>query len=304
MIRVFLFIISLVCFSSPLSHGSAPKHKVVAITQIVAHPALDKIRQGILTSLAEAGFKEGENLTVLFENAHGNITTTLQIAQKFKGQNPDVVVGIATPSAQALANTFKGSKIPVVFAAVTDPENAGLTPEAFKGRVQITGTSDFPPVEQQIALIRKLLPQTQRIGVLYATGEVNAKKQVDTFKEYLNPDETLVEIPITSPVDLVFTLQNKIKDIDVLHIPLDNTVVANIKSVMALAKKHHIPVFTSHPEGVLEEGATGCVGVDQVENGRQTGVIVAKILKGIPADFFPITLLDRFETHINEEALA
>ena len=98
--------------------------KQVAITAIVEHPALDAVRQGVIEELAAEGYEEGKNLKINFQSAQGNTATAGQIAKQFVGDNPDVIVAIATPSAQSVAAAT--NSIPIVFSAVTDPVEAKL----------------------------------------------------------------------------------------------------------------------------------------------------------------------------------
>lgn len=295
---IFLLHSSVACFA----HKNPSSPKTIAITQIVSHPSLDKIRQGILDALKKEGFYKGKNLTVIFDNAQGNVAIALQIAQKLRGLSLDAVVGITTPSAQALASVFQFTSVPVVFAAVTDPKMAGLHPDQLKGKVLITGTSDFPPVAQQVALIRRVLPSARRIGVLYSVGEINAKRQVEALKANLQPGESLVEIPVMSSSEMIFALKNSISKIDVLHIPLDNGVVANLKVVVHTAHGANVPVFTSHPEGVLEAGALACIGIDQYESGYKTGELLANVLKGRSIATIPVASLTKGKAYGNAVA--
>jgi len=299
----FICVISSLFFSitAQAAKENSNHPKVIAVTQIISHPSLDKIRRGIVDSLRDSGFEEGKNLTIVFDNAQGSVATATQIAHKFRGISPDVAVGIATPSAQALASVFQGTSTPVVFAAVTDPKTAGLAPDHLEGKVLITGTTDFPPVDQQIALIRKMCPERRRIGVLYSVGEINAKKQVQSLKNLLKPGETLIEIPIQSSAEILFALRHHLPLVDVIHIPLDNMIVANLPSVVHVAHAHKVPVFTSHPEGVLEVGALGTVGIDQYQSGYETGKLVSQILQGVSVKKIPVLFLKKAETHINRK---
>jgi putative ABC transport system substrate-binding protein len=157
--------------------------KTVAITQIVEHPALDAVYQGIKDQLAEQGYKEGENLTILHESAQGNAAIASQIARKFVGENPDVIVAIATPSAQTVAAATKN--IPVVFSAVTDPVGAKLVRSLEAPGGNITGVSDMLPIEKHIDLLQRVMPEAKRIGTVYNPGEANAVSLVNLLDERL-----------------------------------------------------------------------------------------------------------------------
>src|SRR3990167_2675479 len=126
--------------------SDASEHRIVAITQITQHPSLDQIRQGILDELKEEGVLKAMKIQVIYDNAQGNITTAVQIAQKFAGLNPEVVVGITTPSAQTIHSALKDKEIPLVFAAVTDPVGANLVKDLDHTQENVTGTVDLPPI--------------------------------------------------------------------------------------------------------------------------------------------------------------
>ena len=119
---------------------AATETKRIAITAIVDHPSLNAIRQGVLDQLKAEGFEEGKNLQVDFQSAQGNPSTDNQIDKKFAGDNPDVIVAITTPSAQAVAAATK--TIPVVFAGITDPIGAKLIQNWQPSGTNITGTSN------------------------------------------------------------------------------------------------------------------------------------------------------------------
>ena len=153
----------------------------VAVSQIVEHPALDATRQGLLDGLKAKGYEEGKNLEFDYKTAQGNPAIAVQIARQYVGENPDVLVGIATPSAQALVSATRS--IPVVFTAVTDPVGAKLVKSMEQPGKNVTGLSDLSPVAQHVDLIQEILPQVKSIGVVFNPGEANAVTLVELLKE-------------------------------------------------------------------------------------------------------------------------
>ncbi|MGB0935457.1 MAG: ABC transporter substrate-binding protein, partial [Alphaproteobacteria bacterium] len=167
-----------------ISEKSFCKQVVVAVTQLVAHPAVDAVREGIKESLKAEGYIEGDNMRFVFANAHGNIATANQIAQKFAGMSPDVIVAITTPSAQSFMSFIKNSNIPLIFAGVTNPISGRLVKDMNHPGGNVTGTSDKPKIPEQIGLIRKILRKDGLItvGVVYNSGEANSVEQVQAAK--------------------------------------------------------------------------------------------------------------------------
>jgi putative ABC transport system substrate-binding protein len=155
----------------------------IGIVQIIEHPSLDSARKGFLDALASNGYKEGENLNITYENAQGDMPTLNNIAKSLVGDDNDLILAIATPSAQAVANTSKDTSIPVLFTAVTDPVAAGLVKSMDKPDTNLTGTTDMAPVAEQVKLIQDIKPSAKNVGVIYNTGEVNSVVQVDLAKE-------------------------------------------------------------------------------------------------------------------------
>src|SRR5690554_4988450 len=151
---------------------AATEVKQVAITAIVEHPALDAVRQGVIEELAAEGYEEGKNLEINFQSAQGNTATAGQIAKQFVGDNPDVIVAIATPSAQSVAAAT--NSIPIVFSAVTDPVEAKLLKSWDGSGTNVTGASDVLPYEPQIDLMKQIIPGLKNVGYVYSPGEVNS----------------------------------------------------------------------------------------------------------------------------------
>ncbi len=260
--------------------------KIIAITQIVTHPALDSVREGLLTSLAAAGWQQGKNVRIIYENAHGNIATANQIAHKFASLKADVIVAIATPSAQTVISTTRGKDIPIVFAAVSDPVAAKLVPNLERPGGHITGTSDHPPVAEQIDLIIECLPHKDSLvlGMIYNAGEPNSVAQVAiTEKIAEQKGIKIITRAVDNSTKVATAVQSLIAKVDALYLPLDNTVASALPSVFqtSLNNPHgkKVPVFASDPE-VVKEGALATIGFTHFDEGKLTGAVVNRILLG------------------------
>ena len=164
------------------SNASGKVYKV-GVTQISDHPSLDNCRKGFIEGLKETGFEEGKNLEIEFVSAQDDMSKNTQIAQNFANSGKDLVCGIATPSAQALYAACLDKNIPVIFNAVSDPVAANLAKSKTEALPGISGVSDQLPVEAQLQLIRKILPDAKKIGILYSTGEANSISTLEVYKE-------------------------------------------------------------------------------------------------------------------------
>ena len=275
-------------------------NRVVAVSQIVEHPALDAVRQGILDGLAEKGFKDGENLTFKFQTAQGNPAVAAQIARQFVGEKPDVLVGIATPSAQALANATK--EIPIVFSAVTDPVGAKLLTDMDKPDGNITGLSDLSPVGQHIDIMAKIVPDVETIGVVYNPGEANAVSLVELLKaEAEKRGYKIAEATASRTAEVKTAAAAVASKCQILYAITDNTVASAVGAMISAANAAEVPVFGATGDYV-EKGAVASVGFDYYQVGVQTADYIAAILGGKTPDELPARVATGTDVFINPAA--
>lgn len=293
---VFFFI------SGPLSIASVPDRVRVyrvAITQIVEHPSLDAIRKGIIDELEKHGYTS-DNLQITYDSAQGNIATAAQIAQRFVASFPDAIVAIATPSAQTAVNAVKGSQIPVIFGAVTDPISAKIVASLEKPTNNVTGTIDLPPTKSQLDFVKEVYPNLKKLGVLYNPGETNNVLQVAEIKKYA--DSLGIEIIESTPTktsEVSAAAKSLIAKAEAILLPNDNTVVSALESVLKAAAEGAIPVFTSDPDSV-RKGALAAIANNQYDVGRATGKIVAHILSGERASSIPVQAVQISKRYVNK----
>ncbi|TBV04744.1 ABC transporter substrate-binding protein [Stutzerimonas kirkiae] len=263
--------------AAPL-HGFATEQKSVAVTAIVEHPALDAVRDGVRAVLAEAGYEEGRNLKWQYQSAQGNTGTAAQIARKYIGDRPDAIVAIGTPSAQAVVAASKS--VPLVFSAVTDPVGAQLTPSWEASGTNVTGASDKLELERQIDLIKRILPEAKRVGIVYNPGEANSAVVVKELKELLpRRGLTLVEAAAPRSVDVGSAARSLVGKVDVIYSNTDNNVVSAYEALVKVGNDTRTPLIASDT-GSVERGAIAALGVDYLDLGKQTGRIVVRILEG------------------------
>ena len=208
---------------------------------------------------------------------HSNIST---IADNFVSKNVDLICAIATPSAMSAYNSCLDSEIPVVYTAVSDPVGAGLADEEGNSVGNITGTSDKLPVEEQLKMIRDLMPDAKKIGILYTTSEANSVSTIKEYKELAeNYDFEIVDSGINTVADVEMAAKDLASKVDCISNLTDNTVVSALQTVIAAADEKNIPVFGSEIEQV-KIGCLASMGIDYIALGKQTGEMAAKILKG------------------------
>jgi len=285
---------------TPSDTPAETKTVKLGLSQFVEHPALDSIRQGILDGLKEAGYEDGKNLAVDYQNAHADMNNTVTIAQKYAGDQKDIVIAIATPSAQAAAKAITDK--PVVFSAVTDPLSAQLVSSLEKPDGNVTGTSDKVSMEQQLELIKTFLPELKKLGVIYTTSEVNAEVQVKDLEEATKKAGVeLIKAGTSQMSEIQIAAQGLVGKVDAIFIPIDNSVVSSFEAVLGAAEEHKIPVFASDTDTV-KRGAVATYGIDYYNMGVQTGEMAARILKGQTIAETPVEISKTADLYINETA--
>ncbi len=249
---------------------TADKTFTVGITQIVAHPSLDAAREGFKKALADAGLKVAYDE----QNAQGDQATATNIANKFKSTQLDLVLAIATPTAQASAQVL--TNLPVLFTAVTDPVAAQLVDSAEAPGGNVTGTSDMNPVAEQIALVKQVAPNAKTLGVIYSSGEVNSEVQVKLAREAAAAQGLqLVEKTVTNTGEVQQAATSL--DVDAIYVPTDNNVVAGLEAVIQVAESRKIPLIAGEGDSVAK-GALLTYGIDYTKLGYQTGEMAVRIL--------------------------
>ena len=260
--------------------GSEKKKYEIGILQFAEHESLNNCRKGFLQGLEAEGIKEGENLTITYKNSQADTATDNQIASNFASKKLDMICAIATPSAQSSYNAVKDSKTPVVYTAITSPEEAGFVDKDGNNVGDITGTSDMVLADQQLKLIRQMMPKAKNVGILFSTNEANSKAGIAAYEKVADKyGFKIITQGITASADMPMAADSLIKKVDCITNLTDNLVVSNMQTYLEKANKAKIPVFGSEIEQV-KLGCVACVGIDFVKLGEQTGKMAAKILKG------------------------
>lgn len=292
------------------------KYKI-GITQIVTHPALDRSRDGFIAQMAEEGFVEGENVEYILRNAEGDMSTAASIAEYFVAEKVDLIFSIATPTTQACVAAAEGTDIPIVFAAVTDPVEAGLVESWEKPGGNVTGASDWADVGLQVKLGMDIYP-AKKLGVVYNAGEVNSVVQIGELKKVASSlgIEEIVEATAATTADVLAAVTSLVgRGVDAIWVPSDNTVAAAIDAVVKVCEENKIPLFASDID-MAKGGAISGLGLDYYVNGTEAGKLAARILGGedpanIPIGMTPMTIIylspvaaERMGVTIPQEVLA
>ncbi|AVQ20262.1 ABC transporter substrate-binding protein [Fusobacterium necrophorum subsp. funduliforme] len=247
----------------------AEKEIQIGITQIIEHPSLDAARKGLEKALQK---NLGKKVKIEYQSAQGDFGTAQLIAKSYVNSKKDVIVAISTPSAQAALNATK--QIPIVYTAVTDPKIAGLSGK------NITGTTDMSPLEEQLNLLKNLLPKAKKVGFLYNPSEQNSVSLLKQFTILAKERQLqVIEKGVNTVNDMNLALNSLLGQVDVLYIPTDNLVTSSESLLIQQANRKNVPVIAS-VESSVKKGALATVSIDYEKLGYQTGERILEILKG------------------------
>ncbi|WP_079268156.1 tryptophan ABC transporter substrate-binding protein [Streptococcus suis] len=282
------------------NNSSTSTEKVkIGVLQFVTHDSLDEIYKGIKAGLEEGGYTTTDNLEIDFMNAEGDQSQVQTMSKKLVDNGNELLIGIATPAAQGLANAT--TELPIIMGAVTDPVGANLVTDLKNPGGNITGVSDQTPVADAVSLIKEITPDAKTIGVLYSSNEDNSKIQVAKFKAAAEEaGYTVLEYAVASSNEIAATVEVASSKADVLFTPVDNTVASAFSTVVSVANKTKTSIFTS-VEDMVEGGGIASVTLSQYDLGVATGKMAAKILDGAnPADT-PVQIFNEGTVVVNQK---
>ncbi len=265
----------------------------IGISQIVEHPALDNCRDGFVAGMEEAGYLAGEDVIYDFQNAQGEFSNAISIAQKFKDDNVDIIVAISTPIAQAAAQVT--SEIPIIIGAITDPVAANIAERWESSGNNITGMSDAAPNEAQLKLIPRFFPEATRVGTIYNAGEANSVVQVELSREICQElGLELVEVTASNSSEVLMAAQSLAGRIDMFYIVTDNVAVSAFSSIVKVSLEEKIPIIVADPTFVPEGGLTS-FGIDYFTLGQKSAEKAVQVLEGKLPTEIPIGKLEEPE---------
>ena len=256
----------------------------VGIVQLVEHAALDAANKGFVEGLASKGYKEGQNIAYDRQNAQADQSNLQNIAHRFVNNKVNLICAIATPAAQTVANVT--SDIPIVATAVTDYKTAKLVKDNAKPGTNVTGTTDMNPVEQQLDLLLKLVPNAKSVGTIYCSSEVNSQLQIEILKKAAAAKGvTVKEATVSNVNDIQQAARSLVGKVQAIYVPTDHVLASAMPTLVSVTEEAKLPVICGEG-GMVKAGGVATLGVDYYKLGFQAGEMAADILggKSKPAD--------------------
>lgn len=272
----------------------------IGVIQYMQHGSLDENYEGFVDGLAEAGYVEGENLTINYQNASGEVSNCQQICSLFENSDTDLVFAIATPAAQSAVNVFQESDVPVLFSSVTDAVGAGLVDSNEAPGKNVTGTLDMPVIADQIAVIKDVLPDAAKLAILYTSSEANSEIQAEEAKAAA--EDLGMEVVVqtsSSSNDIPQVISSVVGSVDAIYIPSDNAFASAMATVNSTAVENQIPVFCA-VEAMIAEGGIATTAIDYYELGKQTAAMAVRVLNGEKASDIAVETQKECALVINE----
>ena len=292
---------SLACLT--LLTGCSSKNLTrIGIIQLVEHPALDASYQGFVDGLKEAGYVDGENIKIDYQNAQGEQSNCATIAQKLVNDHDALILAIATPAAQSVANLT--DTIPILVTAVTDPQSAQLVESNQHPGTNVTGTSDLTPVAAQIRLLKRLCPEAKTVGLLYCSSEENSKFQIQiAIEECKKAGLNYIEATVSNSNEVQQVTQSLVGKVDAIYSPTDNMIASCMSTVAMVANDAKIPTIVGE-SGMVSQGGLATYGLNYYQLGKQTAVMAVEILRnGKKPQDMPIQYLDSCDFDYNPDTL-
>ncbi len=272
----------------------------IGVIQYMPHASLDEAYNGFVDGLAEAGYVDGENIHINFQNASGEVSNCQSICDLFRSSDTDLVLAIATPAAQSAVNVFQETDTPVLFTAVTDAVEAQLVSSNEAPDKNVTGTSDMPDIAAQIKVIKDVLPDAQKLGILYTSSEANSEIQAEEAKAAA--EELGMEVVIqtsSSSNDIPQVMSSVVGAVDAVYIPSDNSFANAMATVNATAVENQLPVFCA-VEAMIQEGGIATAAINYYELGKQTAAQAVRIFDGESISNIPVETQKEFGLVVNK----
>lgn len=293
-ITLFVLLSTFSSFSEGVREDYA-QNKVykIGISKLLAHPALDAIEEGIKDYLDSTGYAFEYDV----QNANGEVTAASQIAQVFKDEGTDLNIGIATPTAQALANICVDT--PLIYSSVTDPTAAGLVG---KGMENIAGVSDMVPVAAHLSLIMQIVPELESLGMVYTSGEANGIVLMEAMKAAAEDEGVdLITASVANSSEVRMAAESIIDRVDAVYVATDNTVISAITALSDVCMAHRIPLFSADTTSSYGTDVLLAGGFDYYASGLLTGEIVERYLDGENLEDIGVVYLDQesLEIYLN-----
>ena len=277
------------------------KDILIAVNQYVYHPNLEKTYKGIQEVVNDWARKNNKSIKYDFQVANGDVSTATQIAQQQILRKPDIILALATPSAQASQKAT--NTIPIIFGSVTDPVKAGLVNSMEEPGKNITGSSDWWPYDEQFKFMRAVMPNAKKIGIILNPGESNTEASIKIIKSVIGKyNFDLLEAPVSTTSEIYSAANSLVGKCDMFFAPADNTVLSGLEAFVKVARTNNIPLFVGD-EGSVEKGGIAAFGIDYFELGKETGHTVIDVLEGKDISKIPVSIGSSGKLVVNKEAM-
>jgi putative ABC transport system substrate-binding protein len=302
-VKIFLAVI--LCLALAHEFASSRDHsgrKLVLINKFVDHPALDETVRGIIEGLENGGFVRGKTVDVKIESAQANPALASQISSKFANQYPDLMICVGTISAQSALKYANDGRTKMIFSSITDPIGAGLVKKLDKINGNVTGVSNFVPIEPQLELMKKIQPSVRRLGVVYNVGEINSVSAIERLQAVASRfDLTVIKQGVTKTSEISQAVTKLVSRVDAIFINNDNTALSCLPGIVSICNANTIPIYISDTDAVFL-GALAALGPNQYSIGNQTGKMAARIMGGVDISTIPVEFPEKMELFINMDA--
>ncbi len=273
--------------------------KKIGIIQLVEHPSLNTIRESFINQLEEKGIKDGENIAIDYQNAQGDQTNIKTISNKFVNNKYDLIVAIATPTAQSAVGAT--DEIPVLFSACTDPLSAGLVSDMEKPGRNVTGTSDAVSAEKIMELALRITPDIKKIGALYNSSEANSISVINNLKQYAQENGMeVIEATVTNTSEVQQVTQSLVGKVDALFSPIDNTIATALPVVSQVANKAKVPFYVG-ADSMVKDGGLATYGINYSVLGKETADMAVQILNGENPGDIPVKIMTDMDIYVNQK---
>ncbi|WP_324824366.1 ABC transporter substrate-binding protein [Sinanaerobacter sp. ZZT-01] len=299
LVIAFMLLSTLTGCGTKQTENNSEDIPTIGIVQISEHTSLNMIRESILAQLESDGFFDGKNINIDYQNAQGDQSNLKTICQQFSSKNYDLIIAIATPSAQAALG--ETTEIPIVFSAVTDPIDAGLVTSMQQPGGNITGTSDAVSPGQIMDLAKQITPDFKTVGVLYNSGEPNSLSVIKDLKIYAEENNlTILEAPVMNGSEAPQAASSLVKKADIVFSPIDNTIASAMPIITETLNKAKIPFYVS-ADSMVMDGGLATYGINYKTLGAKTGEMVSAVLNGTDPGSIDIETISDMQTYINTD---
>lgn len=290
------------CGDGAQGEGQADDSFKLGILQLTEHPSLNTIRESIVAGLEEEGYTEGDNLVIDYKNGQNDMTNMKTIAQTFVSGGCDLIIAIATPAAQAVLS--ETTEIPIIFAAVTDPVDAGLVDDLNAPGGNVSGTSDEVSAEAVMELAKEITPGFKTIGALYSAGEDNSDSVIKGLLEYADRNGyEVVESTVTNTSEVQQAAQYLADNADIIYSPIDNTVASAMAVATEIFNNAGVPFYVS-ADSMVADGGLATYGIDYTVLGKETAKMAAQVLAGADTAAMPVVKMSDMQVYINNSTAA